>query len=219
MGVGRNDTVARVLTVSSSQRVLTIVGGTLLQRKCRIATLRSPLRLRRSGLNECRLVLLSIVVPNVSKFSLYHEVHRGISYPVLFLATGARRGSMVAKLNTNKSSCVAGPFKVKRLQTEITTRVQQRGERGARAVYVKRIHFSVRREGVCIRRRRLIFAGTRCAVYRFLTLGRKRMFSGRQVLRRMFKFSKSDGDSTVARRMGGVHTGFRGFKVGPVRAI
>lgn len=172
------------------------------------------------GLRFCSLVLLSIVVPNASKFRFYGRVEGVMSYPVLFLATGALRRSVLFKLNVNTSSCVAGPFHVRRLHTHITTRLHERGERRRDALSFRpSVEFSLSTGMLCISRRPIPLAGDRCSVYRCLTGGQKRIFAGRRVCRTIFKFSKVNSGSAVSARVGGVHTGLRRFGVDPVDAM
>lgn len=73
------------------------------------------------------LIILSLVLPNVGKLSLYHLLHRrNVSIPVLVLDTGNARASHIINLRVKTSSCLAGPFNVHRLITHYHTLLQQR---------------------------------------------------------------------------------------------
>lgn len=211
--------VTGVLTISSRPTVLRVVRDVLGGSKRLIAGMDGPLGVGVRRLRHCSLVLLSVVVPKVSNFRLYGEVEVLISYPVLFLATGARRGDLMGKLSLKTSSCVSGPFKIVRLQTEVGTRLEERRERRSIQVILKEIYVRVSRGGLLVGSGRLPLAGTRCRVYRFLTGGEKRIFSGRRVLRTIFNFSGRDGSDAVVARVGGVETGFTSCGCAPVGAI
>lgn len=71
------------------------------------------------------LFVLSLVLPNVSNFRVYGEVHRGGGAPVLVISTGGSSVSGVEKLKLNTSSCIAGPFSPSRLITEMGTRLTE----------------------------------------------------------------------------------------------
>lgn len=70
----------------------------------------------------CSLYIFSMVVPGGSKFALTRSIHTtGTRVPVVFLATGALGRSVLRKFGVNTSSCVAGPFDVRRLAFEVRT--------------------------------------------------------------------------------------------------
>lgn len=211
--------VTAVLVVSSSQPVLRLMGGKLRGSKRAIAVRASATRIPLRKLGKCGLVVLSVVVPSVSKFACYNGVHSLISYPVLFLATGAVRESVASNLKLKTSSCLAGPFHVTRLHTEMRTRLHHRRER-------QRISLAFSQVGVSLSTGRLLIsgvpiplAGDRCLVYRCLTNGEKRIFSGGRVCRTIFPFCKCNSNSAVSARVGGVESGFRRTNIRPVMAI
>lgn len=216
---GKNGGVTTVLVVSSRQTVLRLIGGKLQGSKRFIATCASTTRMPLSGLGECSLVVLSVVVPSMSNFSCYSGVHSLMSYPVLFLATGAVRRSVAFKLNLKTSSCLAGPFHVTRLQTEMGTRLQHRHERQRATVAFSHVGVSLSTGRLQMSGAPITLAGDRCLVYRCLTEGGKRMFSGRRVCRTIFDLRNSDSGSAVSARVGGVQSGLGGLSVRPVTAI
>ncbi len=80
---------------------------------------------------HCSLYILSIVVPGGSNFRLTRRVHRvGARVPVVFLATGGLGRSVFSKFGVNTSSCVAGPFSVRRLIFHVRTVLHHIGNGG-----------------------------------------------------------------------------------------
>lgn len=71
-----------------------------------------------------RLMVLSIVLPSFSKLSILRGVHESTiagGIPIVLIATGKDRVSGIGNLSVNTSSCVAGPFSILRLVSEIHT--------------------------------------------------------------------------------------------------
>lgn len=204
------------MIISSSGRLIGVLYDCFGVGRCRAVATASKVRtLGGVGVGPS-VVLLSVGVPHVSKVRMYHLVHDGILYPVLFLATEISRSSGVGKLLSNKSSCVAGPFDLQRLRTEVIAGVGERRERrrGARCHFVSRVLVSCSRGVMTVTKREVRFAGVRCRVVRFLSVRPKRIFSGRHVCTRIYKCSTRKSDEAVARLMqhveGGVTSCSRG---------
>lgn len=115
-----------MLVVRSSGSVQRKMGVLLRKRNCSI---------RRTSGNTSKLgglapgaglIVLSVVVPNVSKLGAYRRVEGVSCIPVLFLATGSGRSSGLVKFVTKTSSCLVGPFSCARLFTEIETLLHHR---------------------------------------------------------------------------------------------
>lgn len=71
------------------------------------------------------MVVLSVVLPKFDKVRVLQEVHDGSGRaPVLLLATGDSIRSGMSNLSLNTGSCVAGPFRVRRLLTEVQTTLE-----------------------------------------------------------------------------------------------
>lgn len=85
--------------------------------------------------NGCSLYMLSIVVPGGSNFALTRRVHSvGPSVPIVFLATGAVGRSVLRNFGVNTSSCLAGPFDVRRLLLHVRTVLHHIGNGGVGSV-------------------------------------------------------------------------------------
>lgn len=120
-----------VLVIRSRGGVSGLVRVTLSQRKrgaSYIFSNRDYTSILRGG--RFSLVLLSIVLPGVDNFRLVSCVGN-FSAPMVFVATGSSVSSEICKLGLKTSSCVAGPFGVSRLRTEISTMLQECGGTGA----------------------------------------------------------------------------------------
>lgn len=140
------------------------------------------------------LILLSVVLPKVSKLGIYAGLERGGSVPVVVMDTGHSSVSGVGKLNFNTSSCVIGPFSPNRLITEIVTRVGEcrelaSGSRsinsGYRAVRVDNLGLSNGTEHTFISSARLTLAGGRFSLLCFLTTDPSAICDGRGLFSRV----------------------------------
>lgn len=119
----------------------------------------------------CSVTMLSIVVPGGSNFALTRRVHRrATSLPVMFLATGALGRSVLRNFGVNTSSCVAGPFSVRRLIFHMRTVLHHMHNGGAGRSAVCRVNgfaFSARGRLLAVNSRR---AGLAAGRGRLLTL-------------------------------------------------
>ncbi len=117
--------VGHVLIYRSRSSVERFIILGLGEDNCRIISIgynRGTVRTFSERGNEFSVTLLSVVVPNVSNFKIYGTLHRHSSaLNIVVLSTGDRRVSGISDLVVNTSSCVAGPFSVSRLVTEIST--------------------------------------------------------------------------------------------------
>lgn len=74
--------------------------------------------------------MLSLKLPSRSKLRFLTHVQRGgCALPMLVLATHSALASGVTKLSINTSSCLIGPFTLRRLRTHVHTLLQHRGGR------------------------------------------------------------------------------------------
>lgn len=163
----------------------------LSRRKCRVLGTCSKVRtLRVLRGRRIGLLVVSIVVPELSKVHTALGVHRGGDLPVVVLSTGSRSASGVLKLGVNTSSCMAGPFGPLRLITQIGSRLEQFGRlnkatrRPGRAVCGMnnlRVGSSLGR--MAMSKRFIGLAPVRCGVLLLLVGGRKGMFSVGRVCR------------------------------------
>lgn len=114
-----------VLLISSRPSVLRFIGCALIGRNCRMFATRGKTRtLGTTTRRHPRLVLLSVVVPIVSKTRAYHTVHRSPrlhSAVIIFLSTLNRRRRRLTNFNIKTSSCLAGPVGVGLLIDHIRT--------------------------------------------------------------------------------------------------
>lgn len=190
-----------VLVISSSVRLLGVLGGCFRVGQCSMVVTRSNASTLRGVRGGPSVVLLSVGVPGVSKLRMYEHVQNGMAYPVVFLATGIRRRSEMGKLLSNKSSCVLGPFDLGRLSTHVVTRLGHRRHRGkgSRCEFRKSLDVSCKTGEIRVNRGSLRLAGLRCTVVRFLSVGPKRIFSERQVCRGIYNCSTRNSDHIIAR--------------------
>lgn len=166
-----------VLIISSRGLVMGKVQFDLRRRKVRISYTCSKRRtLRCTEEYRCSLMLLSIVLPGLSNFRMYRRVHRFSSVPVIVLATGDRSVSGVLNLRCNTSSCVAGPFGVLRIGTEVGTVVHEATGHGRRPtndpiLIGKGVGVSYRKHHIFVKRHRVGLATGRFSILRLLTVG------------------------------------------------
>lgn len=71
------------------------------------------------------MVLLSLVLPRLGKVRITHHIQRIGSAPVVVVATHSSIVSQISNLSRNTSSCVIGPFTVRRLLTHMQTLLHQ----------------------------------------------------------------------------------------------
>lgn len=122
-------------------------------------TLRSPFS----------LLVFSIVLPSKGKFTLYHRLHRrNVRAPVLFLATYSSRLRVIHKLSDNTSSCIAGPFGLRRLLSHVHTLLHHKNDS---MVGDSRIILSATRVAICGGNISIFTAGARFRVLTVLVGG------------------------------------------------
>lgn len=141
---------------------------------------------------DCRpgLVLLSLVLPKVSKCRIYHRVHSGTTAPVVVLSTGDRMFSGILKLRLKTSSCVVGPFSPGRVITHMETileecRIKRRGSASIRgAGYTRFSKLAVGLAGCSIiySKRPISVPPGRLRLLCYLTTSPGRMFAERRLL-------------------------------------
>lgn len=125
MGGTNKGVKGAVLIISSSRSVMQLVARDLGFR--RFGAVRTCSKggtfccLGRGGVS---FIILSVVVPRVSNFRIYQGVEDRCGVPVLLLDTHDESVSGVVKLRVKTSSCVAGPFDVRRLASQVGTRFE-----------------------------------------------------------------------------------------------
>lgn len=136
---------------------------------------------------DCTLILLSLVLPKVPNRTILRRVQGGKGLPIVILATGSDLSRGMRILADKTSSCVAGPFRVERILTEIRMRLH-RGRRG-RTRRRRALSFGSVMLGEGAFRIRVTkgvlpgVAGRRFTVLRLLLGGPGRIFDGRSVFR------------------------------------
>lgn len=175
--------------ISSRRSLYRVLGFGLRVRKCRMSATFDTRRTLGVSVTSCRLLLLSIVVNRVSKFGVTDVLggRRGAtSVPVVFLATGSARGSVLANFGLKTSSCVSGPFSVHRIITHIGTILHHassgRGIPRGRYLGCRALSLSAGHVGTSMSKRRIPLAGGRFRVLGLLLRGGKGIFSHRRVL-------------------------------------
>lgn len=120
--------VDEVLVVRSRRTVTSLRGSCLRLSKFRIRVYgEKSAKLAHTLGRRFSLVVLSLVLPRISNFSVYERMERRGGAPVVVMSTGGSSVSGVENLKLKTSSCVAGPFDPDRLMTEIGTRVSECG--------------------------------------------------------------------------------------------
>lgn len=118
-----------MLIVSSSPTVTRLISIGLRVTKCSIGRTNSNMGKRTLTIRLVpSLVVLSLVLPEISKLAIYRQLqhsHQATSVPILVLATLDRARSGISNFGTKTSSCLAGPFRLSRVLTEIQTLLQQ----------------------------------------------------------------------------------------------
>lgn len=179
----------QVLMISSRRSLYRVLGFGLRGRNCRISATGSTRRTLEVSVNDCDLLLLSIVVKRVSNFGVTDVLGGSggaTQVPVVFVATGSARGSAIANFGLKTSSCVSGPFSLHRITTHIGTMLEhaqrKRARRTPRRVICGALMLSVVGGGIYVSNRRTPLAGGRFRVLLLLLRGGKHMFSHRSVL-------------------------------------
>lgn len=136
------------------------------------------------------LVIVSIVVPGLSKVHTAFRTHGADDVPVVVLSTGARSTSGVLKLGIKTSSCIAGPFGPLRLITHIGSRLQHcaalsDAPSNSTICRTNNLIVGSRLGGIAMSKRRIGLAPVRCGVLLLLVGGGKGMFSVDRVCRRV----------------------------------
>lgn len=180
---------AHVLIISSRRSLYRVLGFGLRGRNCRISATGSTRRTLGVSVDDCRLVLLSMVVKRVSNFGVTGVLGGSggaTGIPVVFVATGSARGSAIANFGLKTSSCVSGPFSLHRIVTHIGTMLQHatatRARETPRQLICRSLIVSVAGGGIDVSNRRIRLAGGRFRVLLLLMRGGKHMFSHRSVL-------------------------------------
>lgn len=178
-----------VLIISSRRSLYRVLGFGLRGRKCRMSATGSTRRTLGVSVDDCGLLLLSIVVKRVSKFGVTGVLGGSggaTRIPVVFVATGSARGSAIAKFGLKTSSCVSGPFSLHRIVTHIGTMLHHatamRARGTPRRVACRALAVSVAGGGMDVSSRRMTLAGGRFRVLFLLLRGGNHMFSHRSVL-------------------------------------
>lgn len=176
---------------SSSGSVMRTVSVCLARRKCRIlGTCSNSRTVGMLGDGRISLLVVSIVVPQLSKVQTALGVQRGVDLPVVVLSTGSRSTSGVLKLGVNTSSCVAGPFGPLRLMTEMGSRLEHCARlkdatesSGRDRFQAKKLIVESSLGRIAISNRGIGLAPVRCGVLLLLIGGRKGIFSVGRVCR------------------------------------
>lgn len=200
------------MVTSSSARLMGVLHAFFRLEGCAMVATSSNTRALGVVREGPSVVLLSVGVPGTSNVRMYRQVHSGMSYPVLFLATETSRRSHIGNLVSNNSSCVLGPFDLGRLRTQVVTRLgERRHHRGGSACHFRNsLSVSCSTGAIRVDKRSVRLAGLRCDVVRFLSVGPKAICSGRQVCRGIYKCSKRKSDQMIARLVQHVQGGVRG---------
>lgn len=186
---GENGIVCGILIYSSSGTVLSSLRVCLGLRKCGIFGTRGKERtLGATRRGSLRYVVLSVVVPSLSKLGTALGLQRDGGVPVVLLSTGDRSASGVANLSFKTSSCIAGPFGPLRLVTQMGSRVEHcislndvRG--GSDLVIAKKLTLSLSSGRVALSNRGIGLATARCNVLRCLVGGVNEILSAGRVCR------------------------------------
>lgn len=165
-------TVTLVCVMRSSRDVHRVRDVTLGGDGCVIDTFRGTGRFC-GGLSRLMpsLVLLSIVLPSRDNCSVIeglegHPTARSV--PVVVIATGAARVSVVGKLSKNTSSCVGGPFSVVRLVAEMGTLLEEATGRRPGLLGLSSLIVSRRHRIIAIGGRPISLACGRCRLLELL---------------------------------------------------
>lgn len=138
--------------------------------------------LQRGGVS---LVLLSVVLPCQGNSAMLATMERYSAIPVVIVSTGkAARGGM-SLLHLNTSSCVAGPFSVRRILTEVRDGLHQIRFRGSGPARLHRnsLILSLGSGATFLRNDRLALATGRFTVLRLLVGCPSGVFSGTGLFR------------------------------------
>lgn len=134
----------------------------------------------------CSLILLSLGLPNTSKVAMLQALQRASgSAKILVLSTHYRITSGIRRLSTKTGSCLAGPFRLRRLRTEVHDLAHQQFARGGIILGYKGITFSAGTHITITSNRRLSLAQGRVKVLRCLLLGRNHPIDRRRLLSRI----------------------------------
>ncbi len=137
------------------------------------------------------LVLLSVVLPNRSNLSILgglHSAATATSLPIVLLATGKDRCSGIINLSDKTSSCIAGPFNVVRLLTQVGTvlhHTRGAGPSVTRRFRVNRLCMYPTRRTIEIGNDRISLACGRFRLLRLLLRGRSMILAHSQLLGRV----------------------------------
>lgn len=172
----------------SSASVGGLLCATLRGTKCRamrtFSKARTEVLFRVSGTNFS-LVLLSLVLPKVSKRRILTRVQGRNGAPIVILATGSKLSRGVKLLADKTSSCVAGPFRVRRILTQVRIRLHRvrrrprRGDISCGGLRLSHRHFRIQVTKILLPG----VAGRRFTVLRLLLRRPGRIFDGRRVFR------------------------------------
>lgn len=123
-------------------------------------------------------------LPSKSNFRFYGEIQLGSGIPVVFLATSSRRADVVVKLSVKNSSCVAGPFGLKILISEVGTLLQHTGSFRTTSARLRsgNVGILLLRKRIFGGKRLLSLATTRCGLLYLFVEGPDVILAGKRVL-------------------------------------
>lgn len=134
----------------------------------------------------CSLVLLSLGLPKVSNLRVLHRFHAfGAGAPILVLSTEMRVRSGIRNLSLNTGSCLAGPFRFRRLRTHVHDLAHHGFVR--RSIYLEYDHvaFSAHAERTDMSNAPLTLAEGRDTLLRCFLLRHGQVVDPRRVVRRL----------------------------------
>lgn len=177
--------VGGILVVRSSGRVYIVVGSRLRGCGCRIFfALANTGTVRHVGRLSPSLVVLSLVLPFVDKSRLVEGVEGFSSMPMVIISTGDLAFGGIRLLHLNTSSCLAGPFSLSRLLTQVRHGLlEDRGSAPGLYLAFKRLSVGASSGVIAITSRVVILATGRCRLMRLLTGCPSGIFSGRGLCR------------------------------------
>lgn len=136
-----------------------------------------------------RLILLSVVLPKRSKLRVLGGLGGSSgagSVPIVVIATGNSRCSGMMKLSSKTSSCIAGPFNVVRLVSEVGTMLEEdKGRRSGAGLSINKVDLSAGGRRMGMSKRGIMLALGRFRLLRGLVHGRKVILAESRLLARV----------------------------------
>lgn len=112
-------------------------------------------------------------------------------------------------LDTNTSSCIAGPFRVRRIVTQVRTLVQHGDNLTSRIVSLPPFRISLSHHRLSVGSRIVGLATFRCAVVRALVHGGNGIIDGSSLVLRLCPSTRLQRDRAVSMLVKHLHGGVR----------